>query len=157
MTWRVIAESFATADMSNQRVYQPMTPPNNIVVSGALTQIAIVDDPAFTTLTLKLYSNQGGAPGSLIATATCPYSKAQIHTLDHALKRIPFLFTTDQTLRGGETYHWVLNGTGYTGADQSYIGWVHGYPDPEYQTNVDMSFEAQGISPFRVILLGARL
>ena len=151
--WKAYGEWLATSDMTSTRVYQKATPSVNMELTGCRTQIIIYNNPSFTSLNMKIYSNRSGAPAGLISTSTNAPLKAEIHTLSHALKEIYFDFS-DVVFKADETYHFVLNATGYTGTTSSHIAWKHSYPDPAYQTNVDMSVEGAYVSPFDLTLFG---
>lgn len=155
--WKMIGEVLATADASNTRVYQKVIPSKNTIVNGARAQLIFYNDPAFTAITMKIYSNNGGSPQALIATSTNSVAKASILLVeDHAVKEIYFNFNS-VALKKNETYHFVLGISGYTGTSSSHIAWKHSYPDPAYQTNVDMTFAKQLISPFDLTIIGSNL
>lgn len=154
---RMFGEWLATADFSGTpRVYQKFIPPQSMVITGCRTQIIVYNNPSFTSLSMKIYANRSGSPAGLIATSTNSPTKAEITTLNHAWKEIYFDFAS-VGLKGGETYHFVLTGTGYTGTTSSHIAWKHSFPDPAYQTNVNMSLEKAGVSPFDITVFGAAL
>lgn len=154
--WKAFGEWLATSDMSSTRVYQKFIPSENIALQGIRTFIIIYNNPSFTSLNMKLYSNRSGAPAGLISTSTNAPTKAQIITLDHGLKEIYFDFN-NEVLKADETYHFVLNATGYTGTTTSHIAWKHSYPDPAYQTNVNMSAEGAYVTPFDLSIFGRKL
>lgn len=153
---RVYGEWLATADGSNLRVYQQFTPARNMVLRAARTSLIIFNNPTFTAVTMKVYSNSGGAPRSLIATSTNSQLKADLHTLNHALKSTYFEFNY-LPLKADETYHMVLGISGYTGTTSAHIAWAHSYPRPAYTLNVDMTFPKLSISPFDLEIIGADL
>lgn len=153
---KMYGEVLLTADFSSTRVFQKFKPSNNMILQGVTTQIIIYNNPTFTSINMKLYANRSGSPAGLIATSTNSLLKAEIHTQAHAWKNVYFDFA-DFVLKADDTYHLVLSGSGYTGTASSHIAWKHSFPDPAYQTNVDMSLEALAISPFDLTIHGAIL
>ena len=152
--WKMFGEWMATADFGNKRVYQKFIPTNNIQIKGVRTYVIFYNTPTLTSFNMKLYANVSGAPGGLIATSTNAPTKASIITLSHGVKEIYFDFN-NIPLVGGETYHFCLDGTGYTGTTSSHVAWKHSFPDPAYQTNVDMSREGAYVSPFDITIIGS--
>lgn len=157
MAWSVLGDYLLTADATSTTYFQKIIPRNSDMILRAVrTYVIVFNNPTFTALTMKLYSNNAGSPRALIATSTNSQAKASITTLANAIKEIHFNFA-DIILKKDATYHLVLNATGYTGTTSAHVAWKHSYPDPAYQTNVDMTFEGALVSPYDVLLIGSAL
>lgn len=155
MGWRVWGEWYPTAAMSNTTFYQPAIFDANYSIIGCRIWVINYNDPAFTALTMKVYSNFNGAPKALIATATNTQPKASVFTNTNGAREIFFNF--DQlNVRDGETYHFVLNATGYTGTSSSHLAWMRGFPDPVYRPS-PFGFEDLAVAPFTLYFVGAEV
>ncbi len=158
MSWRMLGEVILTADMSGTpRVYQKLIPTHNSAIKAIRTYFINYNNAAFTAVGLKIYCNNAGVPKALIATASTVTAKASLFTENYGVIETYFNFDPHVMVRSGETYHVVPYLTGYTGTNSSHIAWKHSYPDPAYQTSVDMSFEGQAVSPFDLSIISARL
>lgn len=155
--WKMIGEVLETADGTGVRVFQKAIMPRNTILNGARAQLIFYNDPVFTAITMKVYSNNAGSPQALIATSTNSVAKASILLVeDHAVKEIYFNFNS-VALKANETYHFVIGISGYTGSVSTHVAWKHSFPDPAYQTNVNMTYAKQLISPFDITLIGSYL
>lgn len=157
MAWTVYGTPLMTADATAATYYQRIVPTDfDVILTAVRTYIVVLNNPTYTSLNMKLYSNASGVPRSIIATSTNSQLKADISTLDNAIKEIYFEFDS-VVLKKNTVYHLVLNAAGYTGDDSSHVAWKQSFPDPAYQSNVDMSFEGLVVSPYDVTLYGAKL
>lgn len=156
-TRTVYGEWLETADGTSPNKYQKIIPTKNMILRAVRTWVIQLNTPTFTSVGLKLYSNNGGVPGIVIATSSTTWTKSQLFGVDnHGLTDAYFVFS-DIPLRANETYHLALTVAGYTGSDTSHLAWMHSFPDPTYQTSVDMSFEGLLVSPYELVLVGAEL
>lgn len=158
--WRVWGERYDTADMSNTRVYQPAQFPKNYVLLGCRIWVIAYNDPVFTSLHMKIYSDNNGVPKKLLHTSTNVQLKADIHTLDNAAKEIWFDFDKipvrgEPTLASNK-YHFVLNGSGYTGDETSHLAWMRGFPNPVYRP-AGFGYNDLLTSPLTLYFIGSRL
>jgi hypothetical protein len=157
MTWTVYGEVLTTSDASSTTYYQKIVPTDSILLKAVRTHIIQNDNPTYTAFSLKLYSNNSGTPRALIASSTNSPTKAAVFDgVNSGVKECYFEFA-NIPLRGGETYHLILNITGYTGSDSSHIAWKHSFPDPAYQTSVAMTYEGLLVSPFDIVVIGSKL
>lgn len=122
-------ERLQTSDMSALRVYRSLKRPKNSIVDQIVTGIVLHDPTNFTGLALKIYSDNNGAPGALIASSTNTWSRSDLLLqYDYGVKW-PFFNFNQIPLKSETTYHYVLNGaSGYTESASQYIGWYIGYP-----------------------------
>lgn len=123
-------EKLETSDMSSLRVYRSMKRSSkNAIIHQIVTGIVLVNPTSFTGLALKIYSDNNGQPGTLIATSTNTWDRSQLLlTHNYGIKWVYFNFDS-VALRANVTYHYVLNGAAnYTKSDSQYIGWYIGYP-----------------------------
>ena len=140
MTWRMIGKPILTADLTAPiGVSQKFSKPSGgMIVTGAQVGVILYNDPAFTSLSARIYSDSAGSPKVLLATSTNSYTKAELLEVeDHALKFTGFSFNS-VPLQSGVSYHLVLFPSGYTGTDASHIAWRMSYPDPQYQTGLTL-------------------
>lgn len=156
-TRRVYGEWLETADASTPNKYQKIIPTKNLILRSIRTWLIQLSNPTYTNIGMKIYSNNGGVPGIVLATSSTTWTKAQLFASDsHGLTDAYFVFS-DLHLRANETYHVVLTLSGYTGSDSSHIAWMHSFPDPTYQTSVDMTFEGLLVSPYELVIIGAEI
>jgi len=162
--WQVWGERFESADLNGGlRVFQPVTFNDDIVLNGVTTWLIVMGDPTFTSLTMKIYSDQGNAPGSLIYTSSDTITKTELITENNGIKSALFQFGS-VSLKGTTKYHIVLHETtsSYTGTTSSMLAWRKTWPDPEYRTNVvttgsKMDYVDLLIAPYSMGFHGADL
>lgn len=156
MSYRVGFEILETSDMSATRVFRSMECDKNTILTQCVAGLVLHDPTAFTGLVMKIYSDNGGSPGVLIATSTNSWSRATLLTTadDYGVKW-PYFNFNNVVLRAGLTYHFVINGaSSYTKSNTEYIGWRIGYPDGVYD---DLAYTDQIRWYFDVAFLGKRL
>lgn len=160
--WKVFGNVLETADINGTSKSQAMKirTNSNVVVKAIRTWFVFFNDPAFTSLSLRIYEDQAGQAGKLIATSTNSFTLAQVFTdaasNDYALKGLYFEFD-EISLKGTSYYHVLPYAVGYTGTDSSHIAWVKGWPDNEYRTGLTLSYEESIASPYRFAVVGASL
>lgn len=140
MSWRMIGTPILTADISAPiAVSQRFScTDGSYLLKGCQVGIILYNDPAFTSLEARIYSDSVSAPKTLIATSTNSYTKAEVLTAQiHGMKNIGFSFN-GIPLVAGDFYHLVLFPNGYTGTDASHIAWRMSYPDPQYRTGITL-------------------
>lgn len=145
-----------TADSTGKSMYLKFHPTDNIVMRAVRTWYIFYNDPTFTSLTCKLYADQGGAPGGIIETANNTFNKADLYTEDHALVEVYWEFDY-VPLRSGVNYHLVTNCSGYTYDDASHIAWRKGWPDNVYRGGLQLDYEEIITSPFQLSVIGDEL
>jgi hypothetical protein len=163
MTWNMIGKPFSTADMSasvptiSQRFRIPTTQSPHLL-GELVAGIVLFNDPAFTALTMELWSDRNGSPVRLLATSTTSLAKAAVLTTeDHAYKILGFLFDPQPTLNPGTYYHAVIRASGYTGNSSSHIAWRHSYPDPQHADGVTLEAVNAARFPFDLTFLTAEV
>jgi len=155
MAWRIWATPYINAsDLTDTSIHQPFDPARNMVLKAVRTWILFLDDPVITSLALKIYTDSGGSPDTLIATSSS-VSKADALALDSGIREVPFEFQTPVPLADGETYHFVLNGVGYAPTTSSYIGWRRAYPNPAYKAVYTPTLVNVLSAPHELVLIGA--
>lgn len=153
--WTVYGDTFSTGDMTNADRSMRFSPIENNVLLTMRTWIILYNPPNFTNLVAKLYSDREGLPGALIATSVNSYNKADVLTTGpYGLKDIYFTFSPKISLSANLYYHFVLNCSGYTYAEESHIAWRKGWPDPIYGT---ATFNNLLTQPYMCPLIGAKL
>jgi hypothetical protein len=158
LAYRVWGEQFSTSDFSGSPVFfQPVKFPRDLVLHGVRTTIIVYDDPALTSLEVRLYSYKSNAIKQLITTSAVQ-TKASIISLDAGIRDIPFTFSTRPSLSAGDWYAFVLWANGYTGSDSSHISWMKDFPDPTNPTGLTNIYEERvSILPYRMSFIGADL
>jgi len=137
MGWEVYARPYySESDITTPTIYQPVQFQENAVVRAVRIWVVVYGDPAFTSLGMSIYSNNENTvsptPVRSLLQSTNTFSKADVHTLDYAVKELYFEFSF-ANLRRSTWYHFVLTATGYSSpSTSSHIGWRVGYPDPNY-------------------------
>lgn len=157
--WKVYGNVLLTADINGTDKSQAMKfrPNSNIVVRAIRTWFVLYNSPVYTALSLRIYADQGGSAGKLIATSTNSHVPGDLLTTEaYGLKGTYFEFD-DIALNGDTWYHVLPYATGYTGTDASHIAWVKGWPDNEYRTGLALDYEESIKSPYRFAVIGAPL
>jgi len=152
MAWDVYGIPYYNdSELTDKTVYQHIKFDRNAILRAVRIWVVVFNDPTFTSLNLKLYSNNENAadpePSTLLETSSNTWAKADVHTQAHACKEIYFEFNYP-TLRKNTWYHFVLNASGYSGATTSkHLAWRYAYPDPVYPENVTEEAVALGRYP----------
>lgn len=161
MGWRSLYFPITTADNAAAvptisqkfRIQVSQDSLNGKILAGLAAGIFYYGNPAFTAITMEIWTDKGGTPGRLLATSTTSYAKSQLLTLGgannsgysilgFAFPRIP--------LRAGMFYHAVIRLSGYTGNDGSHVGWRQSWPDPQYRTGITIEGKEAGYFPFEL-------
>lgn len=164
MGWKIWATEWTTTgQMEDASIFQPILFPRNVILRATRTWIVAYNDPVFTSLSMKIYSNQVvsgiNTPKKLLHTSTDVRTKAEIFTLPNAAKEIYFNFD-DVPLREGDTYNFVINAVGYVPVnfpdpDASLLAWRKGYPDPIYTASFKAALDIVERAPFSILFIGA--
>ena len=154
MAWTVYGTVYESAsDLTDTTLSQPVKPKTNLLLRGVRTWIIFVDDPVITSFNMKIYSSDNNTPKKLLYTSTDSRTKAELLSDNSGVKETYFTFN-DVPLNGETTYHFVLNGVGYTPTSSSYVAWRRGWPDPVYQAGFTPNKFNLGGSPFELYLIG---
>lgn len=154
----VYGEVLLTADMSGTpRVTQRVEFAEDTELRAYYTWMILLNDPAFTAASMRVWSDSGNAPASLITTSTNSFLKAQILTTeDHGWRGMGFEFLDRPVFKAGDIYHFQLHLTGYTGTAGSHVAWELDWPKRVYTSGVS-SFESLLVSPYVTSIIGAEL
>ncbi len=154
MSWRMIGKPILTADLPNAVFQRFRHPTKHVLVAGIQVPILLYNDPVFTNLELRIYSDSASSPKKLIATSTNVWTKAQLlEVQDHAIKFVGFSFD-GVFLNSAEYYHLVLYPNGYTGTNASHIAWKSTYPDPQYRTGLTLQAANGDNHPLEFSIIG---
>lgn len=157
MAWTVYGQPFSTASMTDTSIYQKFSPQSNLILRATRAWVIQVNDPSYTSINMKLYTNNAGSPRTLLATSTNSQTKsAMFGTSNSGVKEVYFTFS-DLVLKEDEIYHAVINGSGYTGSDSSHLSWRQMLWEPVYRTNYDADYSAGLLSPLGLTIIGAKL
>jgi len=157
MGWKVWAEVWKTGELSNANKFQSIKFNKNLILRALRTWIVVYNDPIFTNLNAKIYSNEiintMNAPKKLLYTSSKSLSKSQIITLENGIKEIYFEFNY-VPINGDDTYNIVINGTDYVYGLGSHLGWVKAWPDPIYREGYTPTYENLLVAPYQVYAIG---
>lgn len=156
MGWQVWGDDFTSADFTGVSKFQTFRPNKNIILKNVRTWFIFINDPIFTDINLKIYSNEvrsgDNTPVQLITTSLSK-TKSELITLENGIKETGFEFPDSIPLNANTFYNIVINGTGYSPSDTSYICWMKAFPDPVYSTGLSSTFENLGIAPYQMYLI----
>lgn len=159
MSWDLYGDVILTADIAALSARQKFKLTNNTLLLGLRAWLVFFNDPALTSLSMSIYSDSAGSPGTLLATSAT-ITKASIITDLNGVKDVPFSFNSPKgvPLKSGTFYHAVLNANGYTGTSSSHIAWKKAWPDPAYTTGLGtIEVKGLGLSPRSLSFVGAKL
>lgn len=159
MGWLVFADNWETGELTNTNKFQTLQFGDDIILRAIRTWIVVINDPVFTSLNMKLYSNElisgDNTPKQLIATSTNSLTKAEIHTLANGVKEIYFEFNYIP-VNGSTLYNLVINGAGYTPTENSSLAWMKAFPDPVYSGGYTPTMETLPYAPYQLYAIGGR-
>lgn len=157
MGWRVYGRVFESGELANTNKFQSMKMKRNLILRAVRTWVIFDNDPTFTDLNMKIYSNEvisgANTPVKLLHTSTNVQEKADIFTNNSACREIWFEFD-DVPLQGETVYNFVLNGTGYVYSSNSLVAWRCAWPDPVYQAGFTPTAVNLGESPYELYAIG---
>lgn len=155
---KFIGRPIATADNTDPPVIlQKFNIDNRWALHAARANLIFYGDPAFTSLTMKLYADRGSAAKKLIATSTTTKTKLALMPVeDHGFREVGFEFD-DIPLYPDTSYHMGIVIAGYTGTAASFICWASSWPNPAYQTGITLNQAKGAIMPLALTLIGSRL
>lgn len=142
MTWEVYGTPYYNdSDLTDTTVKQSMIFDTAVLLRAVRVGIILVGDPTFTSMNMKIYNS---ALTVALYTSTNVQTKAQLLTTeDNGICETWFEFN-DVMLARGDTYYFVLNATGYSGASESsHIAWMSTYPKSIHPTDADTRAELE--------------
>jgi len=156
MSWKIYGNQLDADDVDGVDLSQAMRirMNQNLVLEGLRTWFVFYGAPAFSSLRLKLYDDREGVAGKLIAQSINEWVPADVQTDAYAVKGLWFEFE-HRAMRGDTFYHVLPVITGYAPSEASHIAWVKSFPDPEYRTGLDLTYEAMHVRPYRLAVVGA--
>lgn len=158
MGWKVWGDPWPTAEsMQDASLFQTVQFNADVILRAARTWIIVFGNPAFTSLSMKIYSNDvvdgKNTPRKLLHTSTDVRTKAEIHTQPYAVREIYFNFG-DVPIKGSDKYNFVINGVGYAPAGGSHLAWRKAFPDPVYASGYTPAIETINRAPYGVYFIG---
>lgn len=158
MPFKVWGVPYETGQLGSTDIYQPVRFNTNLILKAVRIWIIVNDDPTFTNLYMKIYSDSHGAlthaPGKLLHTSTNSLTKSEIITEANGVKEIYFTFN-NVNVQGSTWYNFVLNGTGYAPTGDKLIAWRQAFPDPVYSTGLTVNTANLNKFPFTFYAIGA--
>ena len=156
MSYRQWGQWYSTAAATDASIYQKVTSTRNLLLKAARASVIFYGNPTLTALVMKIYSNNGGVPGVVLATSTNTQAKVDLITQDNALVDMYFEFNYFN-MRKNDYYHFVLNATGYTYSESSHIAWRKAFPNPYYTANITADMNKLGVYPYHLELITGKL
>lgn len=144
--FQVYGDQFSTDDMTGTSMSQTAKFTYDRLLRAARVWLVATGNPAFSDLVMKVYSDNGGSPGALIATSTNTKQKTEIMTLGNGIFETHFNFNKIN-LKRGQFYHFVINCTGYVYSESSCLAWKKAFPDPIYTTGLTIDVKNIHTSP----------
>jgi len=157
MTYRVWGDRFESGELLTTAKSQPLTPNADMYLSTVRATMIFINNPTFTSLTAKIYSDEGGLPSTLLYSSTTSLTKAEILTEENGSREMYFNFN-GEPLTATVPYHVVINGAGYVPDATSFILWQKAFPNSVYSvTGVSEDPIKLGIYPYHAYLVGSKL
>lgn len=148
MSHRVWADMITGAEATGTTKFHAFIPEKNSVLKAIRTAFVFYNDPTFTGIKARIYSDNNGVPGQMLAESD--ERPASIVTNNNAVIETWFEFT-GVVLRGGTKYHVVFYVSGYSGAGaSSHIALVVDWPNRSVAGESATTVEGLGLSPFKV-------
>lgn len=159
MGWRVWGDKLLTGELGASGREQPVIFNKNVILLAVRTWVIVNNDPSFTSINMKIYSDDSSSRGKLLHTSDNSVTKSELITSTNGVKEAYFEFDapTGVPLKGTTTYRFALDGAGYTGSSSSHLAWRIGFPDPVYQNNITVSFNDLLQMPYTMVFVGAEL
>ena len=157
MSYRTWGDNFEAADLTGTAKSQKLTPQASMYLGAVRVGLVVYNNPVFTSLNCKIYSDEGGLPRNLLYTSTDTISKSELITEDNGVKECYFSFDSP-SLSAEVPYHIVINGVGYTPTADKFISWQKAFPNSAY-TVVGGSEQMikLGVWPYNAYLIGSRI
>jgi hypothetical protein len=134
--WTVYADSYSTnADFSNGVKSVRTKFGTGTILTVVRTWIVLYNNPTFSSLTMKIYSDKNGSKDKLLYSSTNSFNKADIFTKQNGVAEIYFNFDKIP-LDSYNWYHFSLSGTSSDFADDKHLAWKSSYPFPVYTTGI---------------------
>lgn len=156
-TW--YGQIFDTADLTGTTMFHRIkfsASGTQYILRGIHTKFIFHNNPTITSMTMKIYSDSSASlPKKLLYTSTNTQTKANMITLENGVREVYFTFNFP-SFRGGDYYHIVMAGTGYTGSESSHIAW--NLPeDPVYTTGLTVNRSRLALNGYFIALVGSEL
>jgi hypothetical protein len=87
-------------------------------------------------------------------TSNTTWTKSQITSENNAAREIYFEFTPALKVISGESLHFGLWASGYTGTDSAHLGWIKAFPDPINTTGLTVTPDKIGTLPVKIAIIG---
>lgn len=158
MGWKTISEVLLDDDLdgTSLRVANRVKFHDDVIITTIRAWFVVFNDPTFTNLSMKIYSDDNGVPKKLLHTSTNVVTKAQLITDLSGYKEAPFNFN-EPVFNGNDWYHLVPFATGYTYSSSAWLGWMKDWPDPVYRLNAFDGPNDAGRAAYRAYYLGSYL
>jgi hypothetical protein len=137
------------------RVYTSVEFSEDFILKVIRTWVILYNDPTFSALWLRVYSNNGGYPGKLLHTSSNYWTRDQVSAQDNAARELYFEFDNTPVFKAGDLYHIAPWLDDYIGTDDSHVAWRKDFPDPCYRQGLTINMNQLGKFPYAVRFIGA--
>lgn len=161
MAWDHIGKPISTADAGAAvpnfyQKFQVTTGYKNQLLRYVVAGLFFYNLPAFGTVKLELWSDNGGSPGRLMAESDT-YTQAECNTDNFAYRIMGFTFSPDVALKKNTYYYLTVKPSAYTGDASSFIAWRQSFPDPQYPSGITLTLEFGAKYPYDASFVTADL
>jgi hypothetical protein len=157
MGWSVYGDSLLTTDLDGTNLKSQKVRFNkNVILKAIRAWFVHYNDPVYTSLYFRIYSDNNGVPGKLLYTSTNVILKSEYITLANGIKEAYWEFDCP-AFKDTDFYHFVPIANGYTGTVSSHLAWKKAWPDPVYRTGLTIDATSQNESPFDIYFIGDEL
>lgn len=161
MSWDHIGKPLSTVEgsASPPTLYQKFritTGYKNQILKSVVAGLFFYNLPAFGTVKLEIWSDDGGVPGRKMAE-TDSFTQAECNTNNFAYRVLGFTLTSLLALKKNTYYYLVVRPSSYTGDASSHIAWRQSWPDPQYSSGITLTLEYGAKFPFECIFETADL
>lgn len=153
MAWEIYGRPYYnTSEMSDTTVKQEVVFDGyNPILKAVRVELILHGNPVFTSLNMKIYSST-----LVLLHTSSPRLSADLIADDYTIVETYFEFANVNLVKG-ETYYFVINATGYSGASgASHIAWKNTYPDPFYGSGSANTKVELNRYPLTILLITSR-
>lgn len=148
-------EWFPTSDFAGSapRVISPVDFDRDYHINAIRTWVMIHGSPVFSSLQMRVYSRIGDTIGNLLHTSSNSWTLAQLTDEAYAAREVYFTFDNPIPIKA-DRYMFALWANGYTGTEESCLGWIKAFPEPIYTAGLTINPTKIGVLPFKIGFIG---
>ncbi len=155
--WTVYADDLVNADFAGAPIqYQPFSLPRLTKVKAASTFMLFYNDPVFTEMKMRIYSDKNGSAADQLFEFDNSFVPGDILlTESYGMKEIRFEFDIPKWLAKDTTYHLVPYFSGASFTLSSYVSWIRAWPDLNTDSPYSLDFYNLHLQPYWISIIGA--